>query len=353
MIPHNTQLVIHTDYSGYFSVSVAPPPKTSVGLAVTLSETSLSSGDNRRLTAPPDLRQDTAEAKATAVPLSEASLQLEENRQPTAPPDLQQDTAEVKVTRRPRGAGGLTSYGKRLLVGAVNLLEARYGKRSLIFHTATLPTDDPALKREALRKSKQLLQYWRKVLSRLLDKVGLPKDDIVVVLELQRRGAVHLHTVFVNHYRRGKYVLSLQQLDNAWRQALTVIMPVLKQADFSKSCRTERVKKSAGRYLAKYLSKGSPAQLDYSVTWYSVGDNLKQRLKELAHTLFVSVRRDFDFSALAQMLIDSKLAWCLDYFLLDGVQVRSLFGYFNHRLLNFAQVLCEQVRLVNVRISDR
>jgi len=305
--------VIKTDYSGFFSVSLKAKktysPSKSMGLSVTLSETDR--GDNRQ-----------------------------------APPDLRQDTAQVKVTRRPRGSSGLTSYAKRLLVGAVNLLEARYGKRSLVFHTATLPTDDPALKREALRKSKQLLQYWRKVLSRLLDKVGLPKDDIVVVLELQRRGAVHLHTVFVNHYRRGKYVLSLQQLDNAWRQALTVIMPVLKQADFSKSCRTERVKKSAGRYLAKYLSKGSPAQLDYSVTWYSVGDNLKQRLKELAYTLFVSVRRDFDFSALAQRLIDSKLAWCLDYFVLDGA-VRSLFGYFDYRCLNFIDQLFQSVVSVN------
>jgi hypothetical protein len=238
----------------------------------------------------------------------------------------------------------LTSYGKRLLVGAVNLLEARYGRRNLVFHTATLPTDDPALKIEALRRSKQILKYWRKVLARLLERVGLPREDLVVVLELQKRGAVHLHTVFVNRYRRGRYVLSLQQLDKAWRQALTAIMPVLKQADFSKSCRTERVRKSAGRYLAKYLTKGTfKFKADFSITWYSVGNSLKRRLKELSQTRCLAVSRDFNFFLLARRLVSSKLAWCLDYFVLDGVQVRSLFGYFDHRRLDFVDLLCQWV----------
>jgi len=303
--------VIKTDYSGFFSVSLKAkktysPPK-SMGLAVSLSETRLPQGDSRQAGAP----------------------------------------SEVKVTRLPRGSRGLTSYGKRLVVGSVNLLEQRHGKHNLVFHTATLPTDDPALKIEALKRSKQVLKYWRKVLSRLLDRVGLPKDDIVIVLELQKRGAVHFHTVFVNHYRRGRYVLSLQQLDKAWRQALTAIMPVLKQADFSKSCRTERVRKSAGRYLAKYLSKGAfKFSANFSITWYSVGDAVKQRLKELEQTLCLSVRRDFNFSALAQVLASSKLAWCLDYFVLDGA-VRSLFGYFDYRCLNFIDQLFQSVVSVN------
>jgi hypothetical protein len=210
-----------------------------------------------------------------------------------------------------------------------------------------LPTDDPALKIEALRKSKQILKYWRKVLARLLERVGLPREDLVVVLELQKRGAVHFHTVFVNHYRRGRYVLSLGQLDKAWKQALTAVVPALKTADFSKSCRTERVRKSAGRYLAKYFSKGVfKFKANFSITWYSVGDALKSRLKELEQALLVSVRRDFDFSALARVLVNSKLAWCLDYFVLDGA-VRSLFGYFDHRRLDFVDLLVQWVVSVN------
>jgi hypothetical protein len=166
-------------------------------------------------------------------------------------------------------------------------------------------------------------------------------------MELQRRGAIHFHTVFVNPRRQGKYVLSLAQLDSAWKQALTAVVPALKGVDFSKSCRTERVRKSAGRYLAKYLSKGGfNFKVSFSVTWYSVGDVLKSRLKELEQTLLVSVRRDFDFSALARKIVSSKLGWCLDYFLLDGV-VRSLFGYFDHNRLNFIDQLFQWVVSVN------
>ena len=301
-IPHLKDVVIHTDYSGYFSISLNPP-KTILGLAVTSSET------------------------ASSTPPKRLSV--------------------------PRGSRGLTSYAKRLLVGGVNLLEQRHGKHNLVFHTATLPSDDPAIKLETLRRSKEILKYWRKVLSRLLKRYRLPHDDIVIVLELQQRQAIHFHTVFVNpskyshRERRRRYRLSLEQLDRAWYQALTAIFPVLKTADFSKSCRTERVKKSAGRYLAKYLSKGGACNFRFSVTWYSIGNALKSQLKELAQTLRLPIRRNFSFPMLAETIINSKLGWCLNYYLLDGVQVRSLFGYFDHRILNFAEVLYEWVGWVN------
>ena len=221
-------LVLKTDYSGYFSVSFRRLPKLdSVGLAVSSSGTSGVALNPKTTNSNPE----------TADPNPKAT-----NSNP--------ETTKPKRTLAPRGSRGLSSYAKRLLVGSVNLLEQRHGRRNLVFHTATLPTDDPALKIEALRKSKQILKYWRKVLARLLERVGLPREDLVVVLELQKRGAVHFHTVFVNHYRRGRYVLSLGQLDKAWKQALTAVVPALKTADFSKSCRTERVRKSAGRYLA-------------------------------------------------------------------------------------------------------
>jgi len=312
--------VIHTDYSGYFSVSLNPPK-----------------------TSPPK-----AKALGLSVPLSETTAPQADTRRETVPPQLQQNAPTAKTTRCLRGSRGLTSYAKRLLVGAVNLLETKYGRQSLVFHTATLPSDAPTVKLEALKKSKQILKYWRKVLSRLLDKVGLPKDDIVVVLELQKRGAIHLHTVFVNHCKNGKYTLSLSQLDRAWQQTLTAVLPVLKTANFSASCNCQRVKKSAGRYLAKYLSKGATIKkLNFSVTWYSIGDALKQQLKDRAQTLHLPIRRDFNFPSLAQTIINSKLGWCLNYFLLEGVQIRSLFGYFDHHILNFAEVLYEWVGWVN------
>jgi len=307
MIPQTRILSLKSDYSGYFSVSLKPSRQAKdsqdslLGLAVSSSETS-------------------------------------------------SPTATKRVTA-PRGSRGLTSYAKRLLVGGANLLEQRHGKHNLVFHTATLPSDNPAIKLETLKKSKEILKYWRKVLSRLLERVGLPKEDIIIVLELQKRQAIHFHTVFVNPCKRGRYKLSLEQLDRAWHQALTAIFPALKSADFSKSCRTERVKKSAGRYLAKYLSKGGVTGFDFSITWYSIGNALKNQLKSLAKSASRYVTKDFDFMDLAEVLVNSKAAWKLNFYFLDEKSIRSLFGYFDHKRLNFVEVLSYLVDKVSFPIT--
>jgi len=311
MIAQQTRVLsIKSDFSGYFSVSLKAPRKIDdnspnsrsslLGLAVSSSETT------------------------------------------TTPPP--------KRLTAPRGSRGLTSYAKRLIVGGVNLLEQKHGKHNLVFHTATLPSDDAVIKLETLKKSKEILKYWRKVLSRLLERVGLPKEDIVIVLELQKRRAIHFHTVFVNPCRRGRYRLSLEQLDRAWYQALTAIFPKLKNTDFSKACRTERVKKSAGRYLAKYLSKGEAGNFDFSITWYSIGNALKKELKALAKTVTRYVTKDFDFTALAEVLVNFKLGWKLNFYLLDAKSIRSLFGYFDHKRLDFVQLLSYLVDKISFSI---
>ena len=347
MIVRFKDCVVKTDYSGFFSVSFKPyrsPKPHPMGLAVQLSETI---PNQQKLDSPNQDIQAGLSAVSTGQKDEVTQLEVCDSNNALVSQDFEQDTPKVSVTRRPRGSRGLTAYAKRLLVGAVNLLEADYGKHNLVFHTATLPSDKPEIKREALRKSKQILKYWRQVLSRLLSKCGLPNGDIVVVLELQRRGAIHFHTVFVNPRKQGKYVLSLEQLDNAWRQALTAVLPILKDADFKVSCRTERVKKSAGRYLAKYLSKGTAIKdLKFSVTWYSIGDSLKQRLKDKADTLYLQVRKDFNFERLAEVIASSKIGWCLRFWKFNG-EIRSLFGYFNHCDWNFMLELRRLIKQVN------
>jgi hypothetical protein len=331
MVTQQTRdLIVKTDYSGYFSVSLRPTP--SVGLAVTLSETDLSK-----------VTQVTPEQVSLPILRRASDLSVE--------PEF---TPREKIPRAPRGVRGLTSYAKRLLVGAVNFLEEKYTKRNLVFHTATLPCDDSAIKLEALKKSKQILKYWRKVLSRLLAKLGLSCEDIVIVLEIQKRGAIHFHSIFPNFYKNGRFVISLAQLDRAWKQALTAVLPALKTVDFSKSCRTERVKKSAGRYLAKYLSKGVSAskfgEINFSVTWYSIGDKLKQKLKTLAKRAIATIRRDFDIVQLIQEIIVTKMGWKISFFLLGGKKLRSFFGFYDYRRLDFCDFLVNLIRQLNQQI---
>jgi hypothetical protein len=329
MITRTRDLIIKADYSGYFSVSVKPLPK--VGLSVPLSRTNCSKclqQKTKRLSTPTQRGGDLGQ-------VGDSQLTVE--------------SVSAKV-RSPRGLNGLTAHAKRMLVGSVNLLESKYGRKNLVFHTATLPSDSSKVKLEALRCSKEILYYWRKVLSRLLTKHKLPSQDIIIVLELQRRGAIHFHTVFVNTYKSNRFTVSLRELDKAWYQALTAILPILKTADFSKSCRTERIKKSAGRYLAKYLSKGTALEklgrVDFSITWYSVGRHLTRQLKNLAREILITVRRDFDFEKLRDIMVNAKRAWCINFFVLHSM-VRSLYGYFNHQKLDFWDFLLDSVRVVN------
>jgi hypothetical protein len=329
MVTHTRDLIIKADFSGYFSVSFKPLPK--VGLAVPLSRTN----------SPKHLQQATKRS-ATPAQRSGDSGQV-------GGTELKTKSTFTKV-RSPRGLHGLTAHGKRLLVGSVNLLESKYGRKNLIFHTATLPSDSSEIKLQALRRSKEILYYWRKVLSRLLAKYKLPNQDIVVVLELQRRGAIHFHTIFVNTYKNNRFTVSLRELDRAWYQALTAVLPALKSVDFSKSCRTEKIKKSAGRYLAKYLSKGTALEklgrVNFSVTWYSVGRHLTQQLKNLAKELLITVRRDFNFEKLRDIMVNAKRAWCINFFVLHSM-VRSLYGYFNYQKLDFWDFLLDSIRVVN------
>jgi hypothetical protein len=329
MVARTRDLIIKVDYSGYFSVSMKPLPK--LGLAVPLSQTNVSK----------HLRQATKRSNVLTQQGSDLSQ--------TGDFQLRAKSTVTKV-RSPKGLRGLTAHAKRLLVGSVNLLESKYGSKNLVFHTATLPTDNPKIKLDALRFSKKILCYWRKVLSRLLARVGLSGNDIVIVLELQKRGAIHFHSIFLNPYKNGRYVLSLKQLDSAWRQALTAVLPVLKSADFKASCRCERVKKSAGRYLAKYLSKGTAleklGQVNFSVTWYSIGRHLTKELKNLAKEVFITVRRDFDFEKLRDIMVTVKLVWCTNFFVLHSA-IRSLYGYFDHKKLDFWNFLLDSVKVVN------
>jgi len=348
MILRLRDCVIRTDYSGFFSVSFKPyrPPKPPpMGLAVQLSETSTPAVDNQQKVASPN--QDIQEVEATELSPVSTGHKVEATQLEVTDSNQGQDTPKPKTVRRPRGSSGLTAHAKRLLVGAINLLEVDYGRHNLVFHTATLPSDKPEIKLEALAKSKQILKYWRQVLSRLLTKFGLSGDDIVIVLELQKRGAIHFHTVFINPRRQGKYVLSLEQLDKAWYQALTAVLPVLKSANFKPSCRCERVRKSAGRYLAKYLSKGTTIKdINFSITWYSVGDSLKRRLKDKVDIFYLQVHRNFNFERLAEVLISDKIAWSIKFWKYNG-EVRSLFGYFDYGDWNFMLTIRDIVKRVN------
>jgi len=180
------------------------------------------------------------------------------------------------------------------------------------------------------------LKTFRDRLSRLLASRGLDKDRIVIVLELQKRGAIHLHSVFQFGQHEWDSTLRYSDLDKVWRQACCAILPELRSANFSSSCRTERIRKCVGRYLAKYLSKAEKVpeawKLSTSITWYSVGNLLKREFDEGCWSQNLELDDSPDFEALASALVSSGLAFSLTIFSLPGFGARCLYGYLPDRL---------------------
>ena len=241
------------------------------------------------------------------------------------------DTKQFRRNAASRGSRGLTSLAKRLIVGSCKRLQALYGKQNLAFHTATLPAHESAIIRLALQKSKEILKYWRKCLSRYLESKKLDPSAIVIVLELQERGALHLHTLFRTcRTALGDWITPYEELDRLWEQCLTAQLPEIKGKNFSWSCNTQQVKKDAGRYMAKYLSKSISKETvetkGLSVTWYSVGNELKQWVKNNTQTLLLELE-NLDFEAVKQVLENSKLVFKIELVAIAGYGYRSLYGY--------------------------
>lgn len=159
-----------------------------------------------------------------------------------------------------RGYRGLTSRGKNLVREAAIGLETRYGKKRLTFWTVTLPhmTDEDY---------RNVCSNWSAVCKSLKEKIiyrlkeaGLP-THVVAVTEMQPKRwenhgvpAWHLHLVFVGCPSTGGWVIQPEEADNMWSS--TVEKWCSNPYVWRSSSKLERIKKSVGRYLSKYLSKG-------------------------------------------------------------------------------------------------
>lgn len=167
----------------------------------------------------------------------------------------------VNSQKKRRGLGGLTSRGKNLVREAAIELERQYGRRRLTFWTVTLPK----LSHDDYRS---VCEHWSEICKNLKEKLlyhlrqaGLP-PHIVAVTEMQEKRwlrdgtpAWHLHLVFVGRHLNGGWLLNPETADKLWSESVSLWCE--KSATFQASGSLERVKKSVGRYLSKYLSKGS------------------------------------------------------------------------------------------------
>lgn len=204
--------------------------------------------------------------------------------------------ASVNSKKKRRGLGGITSHGKNLVREAGYGLERRYGISRLSFWTCTLP-------KLSEEDTVNVCLNWSKILNNLrikltyhLQSENLP-THIVGVTELQpdrwereKYPAWHIHWLFVGCHTVGGWRLTTELCDKLWADAVHVYCE--NKYDFSRSCKLEPVRKSAGGYLAKYMSKGG-ASIDaveemypgcVPASWYTCTLSLKRWVKAATRT---------------------------------------------------------------------
>jgi hypothetical protein len=159
------------------------------------------------------------------------------------------------------GQNGITSSGARTVRNAAFILQREAGRQRLTFSTVTLPSlseNDMLTLHDQWNK---LIELYRLGMSRLLKKKGLV-GEMVGVTEIQEKRyrrsglpVLHAHFVFVGCLKPGQWAVSPRAHDRIWKRAICATLG--RECPVGKSCcNLQCVRKDAGAYLGKYLSKG-------------------------------------------------------------------------------------------------
>lgn len=177
--------------------------------------------------------------------------------------------SELSQEKKRYGLKGITSNGKRMVRSGSALLERKYGKERLGFFTATLPSKKHGIDEIDLL---YLAENWNLVVKRFFQEIvrELERQDapteLITVTEIQekrwkrhRQVAPHLHWVMVakSGGRQWHWYLTTQWLSETWNRILANILErEVGSLGSAGSVDGKRIKKSATRYISKYMSKG-------------------------------------------------------------------------------------------------
>jgi hypothetical protein len=179
------------------------------------------------------------------------------------PPMGLSDATNSHKPRTKRGQGGITSLGKRKVRSACALLDKSFRRRCATLGTCTIPgvTDQET---EILDDNwSEIVRQFMQEIKRQLERRGCKNLEYVLVSEIQEnRYRVHkvvgLHIHFLIQGRNkpsDPWAISKEDLRRIWQR---IIENFLKRpVDCSAATRVESPRKSLGKEMGKYISKGS------------------------------------------------------------------------------------------------
>ena len=194
-----------------------------------------------------------------------------------------------------RGLKGITSLGQQMLRSACYLLERDYGNSDLCFATLTVPTLPKGARFLLAQNWSELVRQLLQWVSRRLTSAGRPTKVCgcteVQSARLASRGEayLHLHLVWPAHSNCGGRLWAVEwaEIRDWWARALVRFscceLPHHPRVELAP------VKKSAERYMGKYLSKGSGEALDAFIadlgecsvppTWWFMTADMRHQVK--------------------------------------------------------------------------
>jgi hypothetical protein len=190
----------------------------------------------------------------------------------------------------------LTKYAKRTIKEA-GYICARDKQGETVFATATLPGSSF----DAMRSLAENSGYASNLLTQWFRR-HFTKPEYFYVWEWQKRGALHVHFVFQCASPREAYKIE-RSFKKVWLQILVQVSEKCGKDIFERSgggtwakssrvCQVKIVRRvvNAGRYLSKYLGKGSDnSNMDTSLypgRWWSVSYALLKRIREQRISLY-------------------------------------------------------------------
>lgn len=193
---------------------------------------------------------------------------------------------------RQRRGKSITPHSRRMVRSAAALLEEDFGRACLSFLTLTLPGLGAIDLAHANENFAELARQFCQQLSRSLARAGL-STDYVCVTEIQEKRwanrnelALHLHIVCQGRESyKSKWKLRPELIRNIWERVLKNVLA--KPIECPAATRIERIKKSAKRYLGKYMSKGGKVLKDVvdsglqdclPPSWVRMSNDLRRRI---------------------------------------------------------------------------
>lgn len=167
-----------------------------------------------------------------------------------------------------RGLKGITGFGQQMLRSACYILERDYGNADLCFATLTVPTLSQAGRVRLAQNWSELVTQFLRFVSRRLEVAGRPTKVAgcteIQTARLQSRseGYLHLHAIWPSHSNGASQTWAVEWADlrEWWEKALIRFSG--ERLPHHPRVEVAPVKKSAERYMGKYLSKGSGEALD-------------------------------------------------------------------------------------------